>query len=816
MLKLKNLSFNFPLNINLRTSYLFIMLGLISFSSYAQYTISGKVINLENSEPLSFAEIVLLSNNEEELIIGDIASEVGEFVLKAKEGNYILKIYHVGQVLQSQPIELVSDINLGDIEVSTTNQLNDVVVIARKRIIERKVDRLVFNVENTMKSSGGDALEILKVTPGVQVTSNDAITMIGKSTISVMVNDKIVKIPEQDISNFLKSIASEDIKSIEVITTPPSQYEAAGNSGMINIQLKESRKNSWNSLVRATYLQRIQPASSFLGTFKYNKNKVSISSSVFYRNGIFNKSEQDIDIFFADGLWSSASPYRLDYKGISTRFDINYKLSSNWTIGAQYIYNKTTNEYRSTPTTLIYDNSNTNVVSSLSSKNFTEDNPSIHTLNLYNELVLDTIGRKITVNLDYFKYKKPDLNSYDGVSVHENPPSTQFYQGININNQEVENVSGKIDIEYPTDWINLSFGAKATHSNSANGISAFNSGLVDDPITGFTLDHNDFEYKEDIQALYISGNKKLNDKLEIQVGFRLETTQTDAISQNTNMSQQNDYSKLFPTAYLSYTPSEKSNFSVSYSKRISRPLFNNLNPNVYFLNPFQSVEGNPLLQPAFIDNFELSYTYGNLSSKLFYSYEENVFGQVPIANPETNVLRFQNKNYIDNQAFGLSENYVFNKFNWWTSNNSVDLYYQKSEFNLAFKQAQLESFGASFTTSNDFILTTDRTFSLNMYYAYFIPGQQGIYNLEPNSIFNLSLQKTLLDKNLIITLRSNDIFKTRLERLSGTVDGIFQKVGGYYDSQSIEFSVSYKFGNKDISAKRATTGNSEERRRTGN
>ena len=373
-----------------------------------------------------------------------------------------------------------------------------------------------------------------------------------------------------------------------------------------------------------------------------------------------------------------------------------------------------------------------------------------------------------------------------------------------------------MDIEYPLEWIDLSFGGKISNSKSLNDIVFFNSGLVDNPVINLPLSQNDFEYKEDIQALYISANKKFNDKWSLQIGLRMEATQTDSKSDNLNLSTKNDYTKFFPTFYLSYDATENSNFSFNYSKRIERPSFFELNPNIYFSNPFQSIEGNAFLQPAYIDNFELTNTFKNFVTKLYYSYEDNLFSQVPLADATTNIIRFTNENFINTNRIGISENYTFDKISWWSSNNSLDINYSKSKFNLEEEQEDQEGVNATISTYNDFNLNADKTLLMGVNYWYSFPGVDGIFDTKSASSLSLSLQYLLLNKDLNITLRGNDLFKTSAERTTTTVNGVFQTARYYYDSRSFQLSVSYKFGNKNISAKRHATGNEDEKGRTGN
>jgi outer membrane receptor protein involved in Fe transport len=791
-----------------------LLILLSSLTLTAQTEITGSILEKKSQKPLEFAEVILLTN-EASIITGVVTDANGVFRLSTKQGEYTLQVTYVGQVLYTKNIIVAKkSINLGVIEIVNAQELDEVVIAAKKKLIERKIDRLVFNVENSSKASEGDALEVLRVTPGVRV-QNDKITMIGKSNLQVMINDKIVQLSDEDLANFLKSIASEDIKNIEVITTPPAKYEASGNSGLVNITLKQAKKDSWNAQLKSSYRQRTYATGSVGGSFNFNKDKLSIATSFNYSDGTYYQ-EQDDYAYFPDGLWYTSSPINADIKRLNGRIDINYQITPKWAMGGQYLYNKTNFDVTDAPYTPVFDYDTNEIIRSLQSDGTMDLNPEIHSINYNNEIALDTLGRKITLNLDYFTYNNPDTKTYNGVSIIQNPFSEQFYRGTNTNNQDVTNVSAKLDIEFPLDWIDLDFGGKISNSKSLNDIVFFNSGLVNNPVTSLPISQNDFDYKEDIQAVYLSASKKINDKWNTQVGLRMEATQTSSTSNNLNFSVKNNYTKLFPTFYLSYDATEKSNFSFNYSKRIQRPSFFELNPNIYFSNPFQSIEGNAFLQPAFIDNLELTNTYKNFVTKLYFSYEDNLFSQVPLADATTNIIRFTNENFINTNRIGLSENYTFDKISWWSSNNSLDINYSKSAFNLEEEQEDQEGVNATISTYNDFNLNADKTLLMGVNFWYSFPGINGIFDTKEASSFSLSLQYLLLNKDLNITLRGNDLFKSSAERNESRVNGVLQTARYYYDSRSFQLSVSYKFGNKDISAKRHETGNEDEKGRTGN
>ena len=787
---------------------------LFTLSLSAQTEISGIVIEKGTQAPLEFAEVILVTESPSNMI-GEITDIEGRFKLSAKSGAYTLKVVYIGQILYTKELVLEDKaIDLGTIEIESSVQLDELVVVENRKLIQRKIDRLVFDVENSSKASEGDALEVLRVTPGVQV-QNDQITMIGKSNLQVMINDKIVQLSQDELVNFLRSISSEDIKNVEVITTPPAKYEASGNSGLINITLKEAKKDSWNAQLRSRFIQRRYSATSFGGSFNFNKSKFSLATSANYGIGDYYQ-EQDDYAYFPDGLWYTSSPFRAAIDRVNARMDVNYQVTPKWSMGGQYLYSNVKFAVTDAPYTPVYDYETNEIIRSLQSEGTIDLDPKLHSINYNNEIAIDTLGRKITLNLDYFNYSNPDTKKYEGVSSIEKPFSEQFYRGINTNKQGVTNVSAKLDIEYPLNWMNLDFGGKISKSDSQNDILFFNSGFVNNPVQELPLSENDFEYKEDIQALYISVNKEFSDKWSAQVGLRMEATQANSKSNNLDLATKNNYTKFFPTFYCSYNASDNSNFSFNYSKRIQRPNFFELNPNIYFINPFQTIEGNAFLQPAFIDNLELTNTYKNFTSKIYYSYEDNLFSQVPLPNPNTNIIRFANENFINRSRIGFSENYTFDKILWWTSDNSFDINYSKSEFSLEEPQEAQKGINASISTYNDFNLNSDKTLILGVNYWYNFPGINGIFETKAASSLSFSLKSLLLDKNLSISLRASDVFKSSAERTTATVNGVYQTARYYFDSRMFQIAVSYKFGNKDIKAKRHQTGNADEKGRTGN
>ncbi|MGX5686871.1 TonB-dependent receptor domain-containing protein [Chryseobacterium cucumeris] len=790
----------------------FIILIILTSKTYAQFTISGRIEQTDKNKN-QFTEVLLL-DKDSVIVKNDLTTENGNFALKVNSsGVYTLKIKQLNLFLYNKSFHVNSDLNLGTISIEKTKEIKEVVISGKKKLVERKIDRLVFNVENAIVTTGGDALEVLKITPGVKV-QNDNVSIIGKGTVSVMLDDRLIQLKQEDLSNFLKSISSENLKSIEVITTPPAKYDALGNSGIINIKTKTTKKNSWNANVGTNYLQRSRAEGGVFGNFNYNKDKLTISTSLNYRDGARYSTQHDY-AYFQDALWYTASPYVVDYKRFGGKLGVDYQITKKWTTGIQYILNTNKLDFYGDVDTPVNSYNNNELLRYLKTYKQTKNKPVFNSINFYNDFKLDSLGRKLTINLDYFNFKNNDEKLYYGNSYIYNPYSEQYFFGNNNNIQKIDNFSGKIDVEFPTAFVNLSFGGKIATSKADNTIKFFNSGLVDNPITNYNLADNPFQYTENIQALYISGNKKINAKWEAQAGLRMEATQTKG-SSSTKVTK-NDYLKFFPTFYLTYKPNENNSLGFNYSRRIDRPTFNELNPNLYFENPFQSIEGNPFLQPAFIDNIELTHTYKNFDSKIYYSKEANLYGQIAIADPATNDIRFTNENYVNTQRFGLAEGYTFDKFKWWNSNNSLDINYVKSTSFIDVLQKDQEGWSGRFSTNNDFILNKSKTWAFNVNYWYNFAGVDGkFYKAGAMSNLSATIQYLLLDKNLRISLKANDIFRTEKMKQSSIVNNVYQKGIYYNDNQSVQLTVSYKFGNQKIKSVRRSVGNEEERNRTGN
>jgi hypothetical protein len=784
---------------------IFIFIGTLTFSQ--TFHLSGKVTDEENA-PVDFAEVIL--SVKDSVLKSELTGEDGSFTFSGLwQENYTLAIKQAGEILHTQDLLLTDNLDLGNIRIQKAKELQNVVVTGQKKLFERKVDRLVFNVENSIAATGGDALDALKVTPGVRVQDNQ-ISLIGKSGISVMVDDRLVQLSGEDLANYLKSIPSDNIKSIEVITTPPAKYDAEGNSGIINIQLKKAKANSWSLDLTGSFTQFKFARFNEGANFKYNKDKLSLYVNAFHNDGAFLYRTEGQKIYYTDKFYNSFGKRKLNYgDNISTNAGLDYDLSKKISVGFQYIYNYSTIPSAESNDTKVYSSTDKLIQTFANSEAIDNGN----SVNFHTTYKIDTLGRKIDVNVDYFDYNTKGNETF---KTKEYDNFTDYIAGSyasanNGSKQGITNYSAKVDVEHPLKWLRLSYGGKLafTKNNSFVYYYDLTSGV---PVFQ-TNKSDEFDYDESLQSLYISGNKKMG-KWETQLGFRMENTQIKGVSQTLSKTHKNDYLKIFPTFYIQYVPNDNNNFSFNYSKRISRPPFYSLNPFVRYTNPYSTSEGNPFLSPSYTHNLELSYTRkNNWNSSVYMSFSDDMRTQVSyISNDNINTAA-KYENAYNQSIIGLSESYTFKKWKWWESSNRLSIQYNKITSLFPAYISDHDGFAKYFETSNNFILNKNRTLSLSLNYGIIFSGYVEYYKIKNLSNLGFGAKALLLKKQLSLSLYASDIFKTHKIKVVSYFSGIKTEFLNYEFRQSIRFSVRYSFGNNAIRTKNVKGGNEEEKGR---
>jgi hypothetical protein len=776
---------------------------------FSQIKMTGKIINKDNI-PLENIEIFLL-NKDSISIKSELTNSNGEFVMSIEKGYYTLGIRKFGVLLWKKKIELNQDLNLEIIRVNDQIQnLSEVIVKGKKKLIERKVDRLVFNVENSISASGGDAIDALKITPNLRL-QNDKITMVGKSNMSIMIDDRLIELFGDDLINFLRTIKSENIKSIEVITAPPAKYDAEGNSGIVNIKLKKAKKDRISGNIMSSYTQAKYGSNSIGGGLNYQKNKTTITSNIDYSNGKI-APYQEYTINYPNYTWFEKNKKIKNSNDLNTRITLDHQITPKTSIGLEYIYNYNNPKYIGINNSVITNSSINQIDSLIVTPSNIVSNKKNNSLNFHSISKLDTIGKTISFDVDYFNFKSDLNNDFSSNSFYSNGQviPKRLNAANTLSNQNITVYSSKINVEMPLKWIDLSFGSKISFINNNSDIEYYNTINIL-PVFDPTKS-NRFNYKENTQALFLTGTKKLSEKLEIQLGLRAEATQTSGFSVTLNQLNKNNYIKIYPTFYLAYTKNENSTFSFTYNRRIDRPSYRELNPFRFYSTSYNYSEGNPFLQPYFSQNLDITNTYKNLSSTLFYSYKTNGFDEVTFVSKNNNVQAVIPYNFYKQNTVGIAENYTLSKWKWLESNNSFNVFYIKTTSNIENTIPKISNWTASYSTNNSIKLNKNNTIKAEINFMYQSPSVAGSYKLSSYYELESGLRFLILAKKINLTINFSDILKSNKQIFTQIVNDIKQENYNYNDTQKIRFSLTYNFG-KSFEKEKREQSNEEEKER---
>lgn len=789
---------------------LFLFIFLFPLFLLSQNKITGQILDSENN-PVEFATINL-QTKDNVLLKSTFSDENGKFEIEEKQGNYLLDISYLGNLLFTEEIELNNNINLGIIEVENSITLQEITISKEKKLIEKKIDRLVFNVENSVAATGGDVLDILKITPRIKV-QNDQISMIGKSGMAVMIDDRMTYLSGSDLANYLRTLRSDEIKSIEVITNPPAKYSAEGNSGIINIVTKKQRQDVWNATIRSVYQQATYATGLGGAGFNFKKNKITLSSNVNYINGS-NAPIESNTIDYPNITWKEQNKRRDFSESVSARLGLDYKISNKISTGFIYNYSDNTPEIRDNVISTLL-NPETNNIDSLIVTNARNERKRIsNNLNYHFIFDIDTLGRKLSFDFDFFNFKLNSNRIFQTNSYYSDfiPINNSYNSADNKGVQKITNYSFNLDMEHPFDWVNLNYGGRLSYINTDNNFEFY------DLTTGVpifdTSQSNQFKYEENTQAVYFSAQKEITEKWEAKIGLRVENTQLKGNSVTLNQKNETNYTKLFPTAYLSFVPNDNHSFSLNYNRRINRPNYNFLNPFKWITSPYSYSEGNPYLQPSFSDNMEFEYIFkDNYISTLYFSHTDDGFEQTAILDAETNIQQITPLNFLINKTLGFNQTVILKPYKWLNISLFGDVYYVSTDSKIPVTLDYLKGWNGFFSISNDLILNKEKTFMLNLSYNYTTKGVDNLdYNTSHNQL-NASLRALFLEKKLVISLSANDVFSSNRPIYTTYSNNIKNSFRNYYDERFFRLSVVYNFG-KSFNRDNREIKNSDEINRT--
>lgn len=795
---------------------LFLALILSTFCLKAQ--LKGKVYDASTREPLAFCTVSLLTTDST-LLTGTVTDEQGGFQLALPQDiPLFLRISFVGYHSYSQPLQRQLPDSLFLQPVSET--LEDMVVVGKLPLIEQKMDKLVVNVESMLSIQGEDAIALLRKVPGVSVDKDGNIKRNGKD-VSVWIDGRPSYLSGEDLQALLKGTAAETIEKVEVIAHPSAKYDAAGEAGIINLRMKRSRLEGLNGNIAASYTS--QPYKKHY--FQQGNGSAMLSYRSPISNSVLNLSGGGYDNFFVASSNNSISDEQLLQKEYaltnnlgyytSVRFANDFFLNKHNTLGFIFSYNGGEGKRPQ----LDY-HSEVMVADSIAQRGTMEDksfnNRNNYTANLNYTLVFDEEkSSEITFNADYVSsnnYEEQD-RLYSYMRGNNTYPFSYKLNNMHTRNR-MDVYSGKADFQHAFgERYFLEAGAKYAHTTTRYDNLQWMMSSPTPPVTG-EPDKTQLRYTEQIGALYATFSAKLSNQWTVKGGLRGEYTDVLGTWGDTATTQR--YFNVFPTIFVGYTPNEKHRFSFSYTSRINRPGYWQLNPIADTHGSEESyLYGNPAIKPSLSHNLQLDYGWGyHFNVSAGYSYANNVPTAV-LFKLEGLSKHYRWENFATSQnaylSLSLSELPIVK--NWLTTTAFVSgmmTVYDETISNPLQQITPLSIYGYAYGSVN---LLLPKRFRIELSGWGSSPAVWAYSRQSWVGSMDLSVKKNFLkDDRLSVTLTVADVFNsgktTQVQEISGNNSIYTQEYR--WSSTAARVSVSYRFGNNGQPTKRRNVGNVEE------
>ncbi len=786
--------------------------GSLSAQVGAKRTIGGKVTD-QQAKPMEFATVSLLNARDSSLVKTSMTTETGSYQFdNPSNGTYLVMAYVMGyKKTYSKPVTVTeTSVQVEDLMMpAETKTLKEVAITAQKPFIERKMDKLVMNVEGSSVSAGSTAMEVLEKAPGVTIDKDDNISMRGKQGVLIMLDGKPTYMSSADVANMLRNMQSNQIESIELITSPSARYDAAGTSGIINIRTKKSKNMGLNGTLTAGGGYGLTSKYSAGTTLNYRQNKVNVFGNYNYgNNGRLNTLDLNREVDYQDTLTRFTQLNNWNNRRYSNSFKggMDYFINKNHTIGI--LVNGYANSNREESENSTGRLNNFNQGEDITIRGHNRETYSNMAYNFNYKGTLDTLGREVSVDLDYSRFngKQDELrdNFYTVIGgPAKNPlfiknyaPSTIDVKSVKVDYTHPVNKSTRIEAGFKSSWVKTDNDLLLAKLNGSTWM----------PDPDYT---NRFVYDENIYAGYLNFSKDMKNT-GIQLGLRAEQTYSEGNSVTRNEVNTRKYLELFPSISISQKISKDHQLGLSYSRRIDRPAYDNLNPFLDFLDEYTYQKGNPFLKPQFTNAFDLSYTYkGSITAGLNYSRTNDAM--VTFTRQEDITKRtFAIEENVDRQEiFGLNIYAPVKPTKWWNINNNGQVFHMS--FHSTSGTDNLSTGQVAVTYNMDHSFTISKTFSAEASIQYQSPMQYNIFKISSQTVWNAGLRKSFKNNQINLRLNMNDIFNTRQQSLSTT----YQNMNLYFtekgESQIGRISLSYRFGKNEIKpSRRRSTGLEDE------
>ncbi|MBA9075171.1 outer membrane receptor protein involved in Fe transport [Flavobacterium gossypii] len=732
-------------------------------------TVSGKVIEKKTATAIEFATITLINSSDGKVIVETITDGKGTYSLKITPGKYNIKAEFIG--LESSTLE---NFDLQNNQVlppflleEMPTQLETIEIQTEKTTIEHKLDKKVFNVGSDLVSKGGNAIDILNNVPSVSVNYNGAVSLRGNTGVRILINGKPSVLTA---NNGLEQIPAENIEKVEVITNPSSKYDSEGTAGIINIILKKNKSKGFGSSVQVT---AGIPDNYALGyNVNYKNKKINIFSDLRYRYINFLGKESSSRAIYDDNTIDSYLNGTVDRdrtnRTFTTYFGGDYYFNDKNMITLSYFYRNNTSRSK-VDYAFNYLDENRNPERIANAKEAYKEPQTANQIELNYIKTFAKEGQKFTINLQYDFWNDDENESIVEQEIF--PVSLPFRALKSRNIESSKDFLFQSDYSLPfNEKSKIEFGIKGEIRRINSDYQAYDNNVAIDSL------NNLLHYDERIIGAYVQYGSSIK-KLNYLLGLRIEDSNTGSNDKINQFNIDKKYTDFFPTAHFTYEINDVFNLQLSYSRRISRPAFWQLNPFGGIADRRNIRIGNPDLDPVYTNSYELGtlikWRKFIINPSLYHQFSRNIFEDIRITNPDGFLVE-QAINSGTESRIGAEISISYSPLKWLTLNGEMNYYTfeQKGIFNVSDKNfTSKQSTRIKFSTWN---------FQTNL--NYLGATSSGQYNSKSQYWFDLGMGKDIWNERATITLKADNIFDSRISKglVRGndyTLDYNFRSVG---------------------------------------
>ncbi|MFB0494524.1 iron complex outermembrane receptor protein [Mucilaginibacter sp. OAE612] len=748
-----------------------ISLLLICLAQIVNAQVSGRVTTA-GSQPLPYVTVSLVRTADSSSVKSMLTNEQGGYsIADAPSGNYRLRLSSIGyQTWVSSPFKISGSSDAKYLAVivmkEDTRQLGEVVVRANKPLYQQRSDGLVVNVESSVLTKGSTALQVLERLPGVTIDHRDnGIALNGKSGATVMINGKLVRMPLAQVTNLLNGTSADNIEKIELLSTPPAGYDAEGSAGIINIVMKKSKKQGTNGSYSLTGGYGMGEKGTAGINLNHNTKNVNLYGSYTFQH---DRTYTDLFITGSQYMPFIGGNAEVEFYTKTKRISNNHnatlgtdiKLDHKTTLSGTLSYNN------SHSPTYTYSNAGYKILPDSLLRYIGHINGNGRWDNLTSSLNIERVlkeGEKISMEADYIHYGNNSPSEVNTSFV--NKYGEQVYANNSVSAQRQRgfaNTAINVGV-FKADYTNqlspllkLETGIKGTHtgSSSSSGIESFNNGVWERNMQTAA----NIYMKEDIGAVYLSLTWQLGKSISLNTGARYEYPYTNMDNPQTGGNiVDRKLGKLFPTVLFTKKLGDRSELQLSYTKRISRPSYDDLASYFAYSDPTAVYTGNPFLKPTITNNIKLGYNYGDYSFSLLYSRDANAIARYQLSeSPAHDILFISPQNLPYQNYLTLQANVPVKVSNWWEMTYSLVGGLRQFKEDYTLHPLTKSYFGYSFNFNQLFKLSG--SFSAEASGQYNSLAYNGTTRVDGFGVINAGIKKELKNNGGSLQLSVADVF----------------------------------------------------------